>query len=162
MISSILVVENDKDFRKTVCDYLIIAGYKVSETEFLPQAEEMLKSHKFDAAIVDVRMKDDENSFDWSGLVLARTIAGYKVPVVILTAHDSTDDVERAYTVAPGVKPPAAFISKNDPHYLEKLSQRIEELAVSLKVRPGNWLKQNWEKLADFIIGVLKKIFKFG
>jgi CheY-like chemotaxis protein len=158
MPSNILVVENDKAFRKTLCDYLEIEGYKIIETQVIPEAEKELHSHHFDAAVVDVRMQNDENVFDWSGLILARFIAGYAIPVIILTAFDKPEDVARAYKVAPGIEPPYAFISKYDQHFLEKVSKKLGEVAIS-RGGVSRWLHQNWDKLVGLFAGIFKKAY---
>jgi CheY-like chemotaxis protein len=156
MGSNILIVENNDGFRKTLSDHLTIEGYKVLETQVIAEARGNLSNHKFNAAIVDVRMKNDDDKFDWSGLILAREIAGKNIPVVILSAYDRPADIERAYNVATGVKPPYAFISKNDPDYLEKVSEKLKEIAIHPK-GAGQWLKQNWESLVEVVLSVVKK-----
>ncbi len=104
-------------------------------------------------------MKDDEDKFDWSGLVLARSIAGYKIPAIILTSHDNPNDVERAYSVAPGIDPPYAFISKNSSNYLEQVSEKLGEIVVPRKTFLG-WLKRNSESLVEIILNIFKKVSK--
>ncbi len=154
----ILIVEDDDDFRKTLCERLKLVGYSISEARIIAQAETLSENNFFDAAVVDVRMKDESDEFDWSGLVLARTLGGLDIPVIILSSYDRKEDIERAYTVAPGVKAPYAFISKLDANYFEKLLIKLSELSNNPKGK-NHWLKKNWTKIADTILVIIRKLF---
>jgi CheY-like chemotaxis protein len=148
MSINVLVLENQADFRQTLCEHIRAAGYRPKEALTLPEISPLISRLHFLAAVIDVRMKDDKDPHDWSGLVEARLIAGSKVPVIILSAYDSAEDVERAYTVSFRELAPRAFISKNSdwPGRLK------EELAKIRAEQPRGWsirLKDFWDGLVS-------------
>jgi CheY-like chemotaxis protein len=158
----ILVLENDNDFRVLICERLQAAGYQTAEALVKSQVSASLSRFRFAAAIVDVKLQDETDPFDWSGLVLARHIAGSNVPVIILTAYDDSEAVGRAYQVAPGVQPPYAFISKNASDWREKLTTTLAEITDIRSPRWWTWLKEHGEDIASALIRILKRVFPGG
>ncbi len=47
MIPKILVVENNSDFRKTICEHLRLEGFAVTEAQVILEAESALKNIVF-------------------------------------------------------------------------------------------------------------------
>jgi len=155
----ILFVENDQTFGETGCDLLKRCGYRCLRAITPVQAEASLKSHQIDAAIIDVRLRDEEDREDWSGLTLARTVAERGIPVIILSAYDTKEDIDRAFDVAPDVPPPYGFVSKNRPDWSKCLTQMLEE---ALSEKKKSW----WRKGIDFVgawggtmIKIIKSLF---
>jgi len=127
MAVHVLVVENLPEMYETVRDVLKRYGYKVYVAEGRIQAEGYLKQRRIDAAIIDVRLGDETDQEDWSGLILARDVAGRGIPVIILSAYDKREDVERAFDVAPDVAPPYEFVSKNREDWPKTLAAVLQE-----------------------------------
>ena len=142
---SVLLVENDERFRETVCDVLERAGYKVKQARTPLEAQSEAKDSHFAAAVVDVRLLNENDRFDWSGLKLARKL-GEQMPVVILTAYDDATDIERAYTAAPGAPRIRAFISKNARDWDKQL---LDALSENIKPSGGvrEWLREHWQEV---------------
>jgi len=134
MKKRVLLVENDDAFRSTVEDLLKRLGYEVVSASVPAEALAHVERHNVDAAIIDVRLRDEEDTEDWSGLVLARDVADRGVPVIILSAYDTWEDVERAFDVAPGMEKPYAFVSKNTTDWEKRLAAELKD---ALSARRG-------------------------
>lgn len=82
MSHRILLVEDDARLATMVSDYLGEAGFRVSNTASGAEAERLLKSDSFDAAILDLMLPDMD------GLDLCRHIrAASTIPLLMLTAR---------------------------------------------------------------------------
>jgi DNA-binding response OmpR family regulator len=82
MSHRILLVEDDPRLAVMVGDYLREAGFRVSATASGAEAERLLGSDDFDAAILDLMLPDMD------GLDLCRRIRGRStIPVLMLTAR---------------------------------------------------------------------------
>ena len=81
----ILLVDNDRIFRETRCEYLEQAGYSVIQASTVEQARAVLTDRQPDLAIIDVRLRDDGSDNDWSGLELARDLSAV-VPILLISA----------------------------------------------------------------------------
>lgn len=141
----VLFVENDPKFAATLEDALKQRGYIPVKAASVQEARSKIQHQRgVQAAIIDVRLKDEKTPEDWSGLVLARGIARVGIPVIILSAHDNPEDIQRAFDVAPGVEPPYAFVSKNSPAWLKALDQTLQEVIEARQAqrwRPsGLWM----------------------
>ena len=71
----ILFADNDPDFLSTRREFLEQAGYDIILASTPAEAEKHLLHGKIDLAILDIRLKDDGDEKDTSGLVLAREVA---------------------------------------------------------------------------------------
>jgi DNA-binding NtrC family response regulator len=112
--TKILFAENDKDFLETRRDFLERAGFDVIPVASPEEARKKLVDENPDVAILDIRLLNDDDEKDISGLELAKEI-GRLVPVLLLTGYPSHAYARQA------LKPqldglPAAydFISKLD------------------------------------------------
>ncbi len=93
----ILVVDDLDDWRKTLSGLLREEGYKVDVAVSFKKAVTLLRSQKFDLAILDVRLDEtDENNTQ--GLDLAAEIKRRwrGVKIIIITGYDNPDIVKRA------------------------------------------------------------------
>lgn len=81
---TILFVDNDPDFLDTCLTFLKGYKYNVIPATSPDEARAILERQKIDIAIIDVRLFNDEDEGDLSGLDLARTGAP-SVPKIILT-----------------------------------------------------------------------------
>jgi CheY-like chemotaxis protein len=93
----ILVVDDLADWRKTLSGLLREEGYKVDITDSFQSAVTLLRSKKFDLAILDLRLDEtDENNTQ--GLDLASEIKRYwmSIKTIIITGYDNPEIVKRA------------------------------------------------------------------
>lgn len=86
----ILLVENDKDYRDSVQDLLERQGYRVLVAETVEQAVAAAKQTSLDLVILNVRLRDDQDERDDSGLELARQL-DEALPKIALTATQSME-----------------------------------------------------------------------
>jgi two-component system copper resistance phosphate regulon response regulator CusR len=84
----ILVVEDEPSLNQIIVKRLKIEGYSVDSAENGKEALQYMEAAEYDLLIVDIMMPEMD------GLTMVRTLRrnGSKVPVLFLTARDSTED----------------------------------------------------------------------
>jgi DNA-binding response OmpR family regulator len=138
----ILFMENKIDFLAVHSELLERAGYKVLKAPTLEEAEEALSEKRIHLAIMDIRMLDDDDEHDISGLLLAQKDEYRHVPKIILTAFPSYEYVREALGPASDGLPPAVgFIHK--PEGPQALIQAVEQAFVR-HVRINGELTIRW------------------
>lgn len=109
---SILIADNRSEFAGQARQYLERNGYSVVETATVESARETLQSGTADLAVIDVRMSNDDDPDDWSGIEVARDTAP-EIPKIVLTAYPTVRAVREALSPALRKVPPAVdFLSK--------------------------------------------------
>lgn len=91
----ILLADNDPEFLRTREEILEAQGYDVIPASGYEEAERLLQSTPIDLAIVDLRLRDDTDEADLSGLALIKRVAP-EVPKILLTAFPSYDIARKA------------------------------------------------------------------
>lgn len=83
----VLIVEDEANIRSGLRDVLVKNGYQVDEAESGEEALPLLQVHRFEAAIVDIRMPG------MSGIELLKAIRARwaDLSVIILTGHGTLD-----------------------------------------------------------------------
>lgn len=112
----IFMADNDKDLLESYSDALREEGYEVTPANTFLRAEETLetRSEEFDVAILDIRLKDENNPNDRSGIQLARRFGGDSLPVIILTKLEGKEEIKLALETD-GHRPPAvAYVEKSE------------------------------------------------
>jgi predicted nucleotide-binding protein len=82
----IILVDNSRLFRETRCEFLEQAGYQVTKAATVEEARAALSTTRTDLAIIDVRLREDADYDDWSGLELARDVSAL-VPILLMSAY---------------------------------------------------------------------------
>ena len=133
-IVKILFVEKISMYRDSVRDFLVFYDYYVITAGDPETAVELAVREKPSLAVIDVRLLDDADDKDESGLNLARKL-GAALPKIMLTAFPSYQAVRGA--LAPLEGPPIAdrFVAKQEG--LHKLLNAIRELLGKLKPELG-------------------------
>lgn len=94
--NSILLADNDPEFVKTRKEILEAEGYEVVVASNPEQAAEiLLKESPVKLAIVDLRLRDDFDEADFSGLALIKNIAPH-IPKILMTAYPTVEVIRRA------------------------------------------------------------------
>ena len=93
--ATILFADNDPDFLKTRTDFLEQEGYRVLPATDLTEARRLLERGEVDLAILDIRLRDDDDEKDTSGLTLAKE-AALSMPKIILTNFPTVSAVRDA------------------------------------------------------------------
>jgi len=88
----IIVVEDDRDFRESMVEYLELAGFDVTGTASALEFYQIISREQFPLVILDIGLPDQ------SGLVLAEYIRkNSDMRIVMLTAQSSLDTKLTAY-----------------------------------------------------------------
>ncbi|CAG1010500.1 hypothetical protein ANRL4_04202 [Anaerolineae bacterium] len=110
----ILLVDNVEDYRRSLRRLLEAEGFGVLEAASITEADEKLKlPDNIDLALVDLRMTDEQDDYDFSGIELAKKSREKGIPCIIITAYPSPESTYEALR-SRGVSPPPAvnFVSK--------------------------------------------------
>ncbi|MCP4421572.1 MAG: DNA-binding response regulator [Chloroflexi bacterium] len=144
---TILLADNDRDFLTNGREFLEANGYRTLEATSPQEAKNFLKTSRVHLAILDMRMENDSDEKDKSGLNLAKTTAR-SVPKLILTRFPAYQDVVEALKQDPHALPPAVdFLDKRKS--LDDLLASVEQ--VLTKYVLINWdLIIHWETVLSF------------
>jgi DNA-binding response OmpR family regulator len=85
----ILFVDNDPDFLETRSEFLERAGYKAVKATSVAEAERYLREIWTPVAILDIRLEEDDDEKDLSGVTLAKSDLCRSITKVILTNYPS-------------------------------------------------------------------------
>ncbi|MBM3149498.1 MAG: response regulator, partial [Chloroflexi bacterium] len=141
----ILIVDNRPDhipFRRQALER---EGYEVREAYTPEDASEKFETGLIHLAIVDIRLKDENDEKDWSGLEWVESVHQQypEFPCIILTGFPSYEPVQRARKPDEKGLPPAEdFISKGEG--LELLVKAVNNVFLN-KVKINYNLKFYFE-----------------
>lgn len=92
---NILIVEDDKNTRRLMCDTLRDEGYNVFTAENGEDAFAVLDRQHIDLAVVDIMMPKMD------GITFSRLLrgSGNNIPLLIVTAKGEPEDVKRGFIV---------------------------------------------------------------
>ncbi|MEJ2749205.1 MAG: response regulator, partial [Anaerolineae bacterium] len=111
---TILLADNDKDFLATCGEFLETAGYHILTADSPDEAKKLLETSRIHLAILDLRMENDHDEKDRSGLLLAKN-AARSIPKLILTRFPTYQDVVEALRLDVHELPPAVdFLDKRE------------------------------------------------
>jgi DNA-binding response OmpR family regulator len=135
-LGRILFADNDLDFLKTRAEFLQKQGYDVLRAHTAAEAEQSLRDEWVHLAILDIRLVNDDDERDASGLILAKNKTYRAVPKIMLTGFPSYAYVRQALGRAlDGLSPAVDFLAKRDGP--EAMIQAVEE-AFAERIRI-NW-----------------------
>ena len=92
----ILFADNNPLFLKIRSELLEKAGFRNIRVSLSVEEARNLRDELVDIAVFDIRLEDDLDSNDTSGLDLAKDPAYRSVPKIILTAHPTYEHVREA------------------------------------------------------------------
>jgi CheY-like chemotaxis protein len=112
---TILFADNNSEFLKTRSEFLEKAGYSVIPALNPAEAREALGRGGIDLAIIDIRLVNDDDEKDNSGLALAKDAAFKPIPKIILTGFPSVNAVRESLKPQKnGSSAAIDFVSKED------------------------------------------------
>lgn len=114
MKKMILFMDNEAGFLEVHSRLLKQAGYEVLIASSIAEATALLAEQFIHLAILDVRMEDDADPQDISGLKLAEEEAYQAIPKIILTAYPSWEYAEKALGAALEGLQIAGMVNKAD------------------------------------------------
>ena len=112
--ATILFADDNSEFRETHTELLVGEGYKIIPAATPEEARGILDQGQVDLAILDLRLVDDRDDRDISGLIIARETAR-SIPKIILTMHDTYEVVRETLTL--DLQDPSSvvrFVSKKE------------------------------------------------
>ncbi len=111
---SVLFANNDPDFLRTRAELLRRVGYQVITVSGAAEARQALERGNIDVAITDMRVRDDEDEKDISGLMLVRD-TDHTVPKIVLTNLPTVEAVREALKPEiDGLPAAVEFVAKQD------------------------------------------------
>ena len=121
-MASVLVVEDEGDSREFVARFLERSGHQVTTAQNGREALQRLLNHRADIVVLDIRMPE----LDGISLleVLRSYLRWYNLPVIILSAHGTAGEMERARNL--GVT-----------HTFHKANFKLTELAAAIDELTG-------------------------
>lgn len=131
-IPTILLADNDEVFLHNTCEFIERRGYHVICATTSAQAREILLQMPIALAVIDIRLNDDDDVRDKSGIKLARETVNIQVPKIILTRFDNyeyaVDSLRPDKVGAIAVD----FVVKQEG--LEKLMDAIERILTKARI----------------------------
>ncbi|MDX1520988.1 MAG: winged helix-turn-helix domain-containing protein [Anaerolineae bacterium] len=150
MKGRILFADNLKRFVNVRSEFLTTAGYDVIPAYTIDEAEKILDEKWVHMAILDIRMKDDNDDLDVSGLNLAKNKKYAQIPKIMLTGHPSYEAVREALRPDDLTGPPPAieFLAKQEK---PQVMVTAVERAFERYVRINRDLLINWDGSRSFL-----------
>lgn len=132
--AKILMADNDPDFLETRREFLEKEGYEVVTADSPFDAQEKLQQPDIDLAVLDIRLLNDDDEKDVSGLELAKSIEN-PLPILILTGYPALEYARQALRFqASGIPVAHDFIVKEEgPKALLTAVRGALEIAVKQK-----------------------------
>jgi DNA-binding response OmpR family regulator len=87
----ILLADDIREYRRSVLGFLELEDYLVIEAETPEEAQKMLETEELDLALVDIRMRDNKDTLDMSGLAIAKFASERNIPCIIVTAFPTVE-----------------------------------------------------------------------
>jgi len=84
--NKILLAYNDRNFQNLIRNKLEPYGYIIHTADTPDDAKEILKNQSVDLAIIDIRLTDDDDPHDMSGIELASSV-DTRIPKIVLTSY---------------------------------------------------------------------------
>lgn len=142
--ATILFADNDLDFLRTRSKFLEQHGYQIIPALKPEEAKRTMEQGQVDLAILDLRLINDDDEKDSSGLSVAKESAS-SVPKIILTRFPTVEAMREALGPALDGLPPAVdFVAKQEgPQAL------LTAVRKALKLESG--FQERMERLSDQI-----------
>jgi RNA polymerase sigma factor (sigma-70 family) len=151
--ATIVVADNDRAFLEELCDFLERGGYTVMRAQSLEEAKKILQKKIYDLVIMDVRLTDDKDVTDNSGLMLAKSVSS-DIPTIILTKKPNYNIVREALGAGiKGVPTATDFVAKEELE--ERLLPALEDAIFVKGLQDGDddawerfWQMEAWSIIA--------------
>jgi CheY-like chemotaxis protein len=166
-MKTILHADNDPDFLRTRSEFLEQEGYRVVPASSPTEARRAFEQGGIDLAILDIRMVEDDDDKDVSGLTLAKDPAYRSIPKIILTGFPTVQAVREMLGPALDGLPPAVdFVAKEDgPEAMLGAVRKALDIGVPEKAEAivsGVALKRARVRLAGGIAAIITLLLSMG
>ena len=131
-METVLLADNNRHFLETRAEFLTQAGYDVITALTLQDAERVLGEGRVQGAILDMRLENDDDPKDESGLTLAKKSDYRLIPKILLTRYPTYEIVREALSAdGAGLPPVVDFVAKQEgPEALISALKRLFSLHV--------------------------------
>jgi len=124
MQKTILFMDNNAEFLDVHSRLLEYANYNVFKAYSIEEAEKKLNQEHIHMAVFDIRMIDDDDENDISGLLMAKKEEYRYLPKIIFTAYPDYEYVREALGFKDGYQPAIDFLSKDEG--IDKLIETVD------------------------------------
>lgn len=131
----ILLVDNKKSHQDTVREFLKLRGYEIFVANDPQAAKDLAEAVKPDLAVIDLRLRDDMDSGDFSGLALAKELPS-QLPKIMWTIYPTYQAVREALGSTLNEVPPAVgFVAKQEglPKLLNTIQLALAKLSPTFE-----------------------------
>ena len=167
----ILVADNDAEYLDTILRFLTAEGFKVLAAYNPVEARRLLDQGDIDLAVIDLRLQDNKNERDLSGLKLVKQDAT-PIPKILLTAYPRMEDVREALgPQMEGLPPAVSFVAKQEgvealleaikstlrfvPRYRQMSDNLTARITQDYKDARQQAVWSFWSSLAISIVGAI-------
>jgi len=154
----ILYADNDRKHLDTRSELLEREGYQVVKAYSPDEAEKILERENIHLAILDIRLLDDDDEGDISGILLAKNERFRRIPKIMVTGYPTYEYVREVYGAVIDEEPIAyAFLSKK-----EGTKALIEAVNTAFNKALGiNWnLRIVWDEKGFLSLPYLVLLFE--
>ena len=140
----VLYADNDRNYLDARCEFLEREGFEVIKASSPEEAEQALERENIHLAVLDIRLVDDNDDTDISGILLAKDERFKRVPKIFVTGFPTYEAVREAYGTILGGEPIAhAFLAKKEgPKAMVAAVNSAFEQVVGI-----NWaLRVTWDQ----------------
>jgi DNA-binding response OmpR family regulator len=137
MPKTILIADNHTELLEVRSEYLQNAGFRVLCADSPAAARNLLAAEWVHLAILDIRLSNDQDPYDISGLQIAVDPAFGGIPKIMLTNYPDFEYVRKAMLPAVAGLPPAVdFLTK---------SEGPEAMVAAVHSALAKYSQTNWE-----------------
>lgn len=138
----VLLADNDRDYVATRLDYLQRQGFTV-HTAFSPsEARDVLDTEWVHIALLDIRLEDDRDREDVSGITLAKEAKYGSVPKIMVTGFPTFEYARDVMgSKLDGLPDAVDFLTKKEG---------FKPLAEAIEKAMERWLQLNWDLEFEF------------
>lgn len=154
----ILYADNDRTHLDTRSELLEREGYQVVKAYSPDEAEKILERENIHLAILDIRLLNDDDEGDISGILLAKDERFRRIPKIMVTGYPTYEYVREVYGALIDDEPVAyAFLSKK-----EGTKALIEAVNTAFNKALGiNWdLRIVWDEKGFLSLPYLVLLFQ--
>jgi len=111
MAPVILLADNDPNLLSEANDYFSVKGFKVINAASREEARKILNDESIDAAVIDIRLSDDNDPHDIGGLEIARQ-SRREIPIILYSSYHTSDVLRDAFKANVGLPPLTTIVNK--------------------------------------------------
>jgi len=145
---SVLIVDDDKQARENISEYLKLSGYEIFEADSITEAKENISKNDPDIIVLDEQLPDGY------GLDLLNVLSKMpnRIPVIMITGYGNIEMAVEAMKIGAH-----DFLTKPIKN-LESLERSIKRAAEIVQIRQElRHIRMNQQQANNFVIGQSKE-----